>query len=431
MKLLYVGDNRDRLNWGCRATSIALRQLLDSSFSVLDVIYGKEVAAYSCTPTHINTLLPVGISSFAYRYKHRSNLLKGYLKFEQIFFAQTDYISEDINISVKNFLHYQKQFSHLSKIYKAIESCDALVFNGEGDMIFTTPARRNHLFFLTIIEVASQLGKNIFYLNSMISACPVGGINQKVLEQSIKTLSKSDYVSVRDLKSLNLLKEFGLNTKFSYVPDALFTWLHYFDELEKVSIKNGDFLIPFPEKESYFGQVDLSNPYICVGGSSLAAGNPKQAVPRYIELVESLKNLGINIILVQGCAGDNFLHEVSTHTMTPIVPVETPILLAATVLANSKLFISGRYHPSIMASLGGTPCIFLGSNSHKNVALQEILEYDSAEEFSAYPSSDECNKILKKAQVILEEAEEKRTKIKTVVSKLSQEARKVVEIISL
>ena len=64
--------------------------------------------------------------------------------------------------------------------------------------------------------------------------------------------------------------------------------------------------------------------------------------------------------------------------------VEVPILLGATVLANSKLFVSGRYHPSIMASLGGTPCIFLGSNSHKN----------------------------------------------TVVSKLSQEARKVIEIIN-
>jgi polysaccharide pyruvyl transferase WcaK-like protein len=113
------------------------------------------------------------------------------------------------------------------------------------------------------------------------------------------------------------------------------------------------------------------------------------------------------------------------------VPVETPILLAATVLANSKLFVSGRYHPSIMASLGGTPCIFLGSNSHKNTALQEILEYESVEEFSAYPSSDECSKILEKAKVILEEGEEKRTKIKTVVSKLSQDARKVVEIISL
>ncbi|MEY3403329.1 MAG: hypothetical protein RLZZ86_2945 [Cyanobacteriota bacterium] len=44
MKLLYVGDNRNRLNWGCRATSIALRQLLDSRFNVEKVIYGNYVA---------------------------------------------------------------------------------------------------------------------------------------------------------------------------------------------------------------------------------------------------------------------------------------------------------------------------------------------------------------------------------------------------
>lgn len=86
---------------------------------------------------------------------------------------------------------------------------------------------------------------------------------------------------------------------------------------------------------------------------------------------------------------------------------------------------------SVHSPCGDTPCIFLVSNSHKNAALQQILEYESVEEFSAYPSCDECNKILEKAKATLEEGEEKRTKIKTVVSKLSQEPRNVVEIISL
>ncbi|TVP61455.1 MAG: hypothetical protein EA343_14055 [Nodularia sp. (in: Bacteria)] len=428
MKLLYIGDNRNRSNWGCRATSIALRRLLDRIAPVSGVIYGKEVAAYSCTPTPINSLIPLKLFMFSYRNRN-TRFFRDYVEFEKNFHLKMDYVTENVNESVRNFLKYKNFYPHLSEIYEFIESCDALVFNGEGDIIFTTPPRRNHIFYLMIIEIAHQLGKKIFYVNSMISPCPSTGINKKNYDQTITTLSKCSFVSVRDLESLSLLNKFNLNTKYGYIPDALFTWFHYFDESSKLNLKNGDFLIPFPEKESYFGKLNLSKPYICVGGSSLAAWDKEKAIPRYIELVNTLKNIGINTVLVQSCDGDVFLQKVALSTNVPIVPVETPILLAATVLANAQVFISGRYHPSIMASLGGTPCIFLGSNSHKTRSLQDVLEYENVVEFSAYPSLQECQEILKMAQEMLEEGEERRNKILTVVKKLALEAESVATFI--
>jgi polysaccharide pyruvyl transferase WcaK-like protein len=417
MKLLYVGDNRNRLNWGCRATSIALRQLLDSRFNVEKVIYGNYVAFAPESGLKVKTKwdkLFRKVSSAIFK----TNII-------------SDYITNSPCDNLDNFLKYKDKDENVDFIINSVLECDSIVVNAEGSFIFTSPPRRDTLFFLLIADLAKHFNKGIYFVNGMVSNPSTNNFNLEVFEYTIAKFAESNFITTRDKQSLRKLTSARADINCQYIPDALFTWLHYFYDLEKISISNGDFLIPFPEKEEYFRQVDLSTPYICVGGSSFAANDPKQAVPRYIELVNRLKNLGINIIIVQGCIGDNFLHEVSTHTITPIVPVETPILLAATVLANSKLFVSGRYHPSIMASLGGTPCIFLGSNSHKNTALQEILEYDSVDEFSAYPSSDECNKILKKAKLILEEAEDKRTKIKTVVSKLSQEARKVVEIISL
>lgn len=45
MKLLYVGDDSDRINWGCRATSAALRELLAREHDVIAVASGKMIEA--------------------------------------------------------------------------------------------------------------------------------------------------------------------------------------------------------------------------------------------------------------------------------------------------------------------------------------------------------------------------------------------------
>jgi hypothetical protein len=53
-----------------------------------------------------------------------------------------------------------------------------------------------------------------------------------------------------------------------------------------------------------------------------------------------------------------------------------------------------KYHPSILASLGGTPYIFLGSHAHKMFSLQEVLEYDIPKEFSAHRGPDDVAQII-------------------------------------
>ena len=53
-----------------------------------------------------------------------------------------DYITEDVEESLKNFLTYHKCYPHLRRIYESIQQCDAVVFNGEGDFIFTNPPKK-------------------------------------------------------------------------------------------------------------------------------------------------------------------------------------------------------------------------------------------------------------------------------------------------
>ena len=123
------------------------------------------------------------------------------------------------------------------------------------------------------------------------------------------------------------------------------------------------------------------------------------------------------------------LHEVSRKTGIPIIPFQIPIILGTIILANARVFISGRHHPSILASLGGTPCVFLASNSHKTLSMQEVLEYDLVREFSALPSDQDCDQIVATAASRLKAGDALRQTIQQVVQRRSEEARGLLDLI--
>jgi polysaccharide pyruvyl transferase WcaK-like protein len=281
-----------------------------------------------------------------------------------------------------------------------------------------------------IIELAvDHFRKPVFYLNAMMSDCTVHGRNEETARIAINSLMKCQHVALRDHQSLDLASAISNGLKCSYVPDALFSWFDCFQNIQQHLPYNGAFILPFPKKEELYGKLDFHEPYICVGGSSLAARNISSAIPAYCALVEHLRWLGINIYLVQTCDGDHFLHKVSIRTGVPIIPVHVPILTGGAILANARLFVSGRFHPSILSSLGGTPCLFLGSNSHKTRSLQEVLEYDAVREWPAIPSKEDCYEILCMAHKVLEAGEVLRARIKSVSKKRSIETKKLLEII--
>lgn len=139
-------------------------------------------------------------------------------------------------------------------------------------------------------------------------------------------------------------------------------------------------------------------------------------------------NYNGNIFLIQVCEGDTFLKEVSKKTSVPLISMETPIIAAAKILANAQAYVSGRYHPAIMASLGGTPCVFMGSNSHKTWSLQALLEYDKIMEYDSVPSAEEIKKIVADTIKIIGDLE-LRDKIKHRAKSLADEAMQMKNLI--
>ena len=112
-----------------------------------------------------------------------------------------------------------------------------------------------------------------------------------------------------------------------------------------------------------------------------------------------------------------------------IVPSNVPVLMCGAILANAALYISGRFHATIFASLGGTPCIFLDAHSHKMSSLMRTLEYDSTRIFSAFPENGEIGEIIDLAKGYVQNGMVLRNRIKLTAGRRCEEAGMLTEMI--
>lgn len=398
---------------------MALSLLISREHEISGRIYQDVVA----TPVYINNTLEKRILR---KLNNRFMIFKGLKsKFgKKIDQSLSDYVVNNPAVSAQNLIKHKHQFPVLHELYEQMKNCDAVIFNGEGDMIFTTPPRRKFLFQLMIIELAvNHFQKPVYYVNAMASDCPNTGRNTETLGYAVKLLEKCKFVSMRDPDSYSFLKAVSSDMAIEFIPDALFTLAPKFENIEHNLPKDGSFLLPFRETfDEMIGKYDFSVPYICIGGSSSAAHKSSDNIQAYVRLVNAVKEIGLPVFVVITCVGDNFLKKVAEITNTPFIPLTTPILSGGAILANAVTFVSGRFHPSIFASLGGTPCVFLGSNSHKTKSLQSVLEYNDIKEFSDLPNETECKEITARVRQNIEQGQALRIKIKETVRKRSADA---------
>lgn len=292
---------------------------------------------------------------------------------------------------------------------------------------FQPPPRLDSLFYNFLLYRGLSLGKKIFVGNAMFSSCPASGENIAVKNTTVKLLDNANLVCTRDPFSLQYIRGSGFAGNGFFLPDALFSW-----SLDQ-SLSDCDFprsireIEPFPHEQFdpalWF---DLDKPYVCVSGSSRAAWDQINAFHAYVNLVKAIKKSGLRVLLVPTCAGDRFLNNVSKETGTSLLPVTTSIRAATRVLMRSMAFVSGRFHPSILASLGGVPLILMGSNSHKTSSLQLVLGNDDPIEYNHTPSENDILKILADLKGLQRWNYEAR---KSMVLKLGNEALNVPRLI--
>ncbi|MEI6891614.1 MAG: polysaccharide pyruvyl transferase family protein [Pontiella sp.] len=429
MKLVYIADNRCRTNFGCRGTSIALSQLISTEHEIVGTVSGK----YTHAGRGRLFFIP-GLPKWIYVLLGKLPLWETLKRMwgwtisrNQGVYRAFDFLSDASETNFKNICRCLPANKYLKEFDLRQYDFDGIVINGEGTMIMTNPPRRDTLVYLMFIDWAKSMGKKVYLVNAMFSDCPATGTNKETMETTHKALMKCDAITVRDPVSLSYVKDKFSGIEVNYIPDALFTWKRYVDQIP--SIMNGSYVLPFgQETDSEFDQFNFTEPYICVSGSSLAAWDQGAAYTSYKLLVESLKaETRLPVFLIQVCIGDRYLLDVGRDTNTPCLHVEIPILAGAKILSDAALYVSGRFHPSIMASLGGTPCVFLGSNSHKTWSLQEMLEYEDIVEFSASPNESDIVNIVSLAKKKLAGGNVLRNKIERVVERRCKEANRLLD----
>ena len=422
LKAFFVGDNRSTVGWG-RGASLALGQLLSTSFEISGRVTGDFFDLATAEAGYVGTVMPPKY------YRHFRYLLMRsgrqpiawYIHLERLLGAQ-DFIAEDPAVSIDNLLAHRHRHPALRRIYDQAAEADLLVLDGDGDIIFATPPRRTTLFLLAMIELGIRLKKPVFLVNSMISDCPLTGRNETTLAAARHLLGQCQAVALRDPESLEYVQKEIPEAKSCLIPDSLFAWYSLYENGKSHPPLNGDFLLPHPERDDYWGKLDFSQPYICIGGGALVSSQPDRAVRCFARLVDEIRQLGYRIYLTENDLPDSFLQRVAREKDLGIVPVNAPILMCGSVLAHARLFISGRYHPSIFAALGGTPCIFLASHAHKMASLSRVLDYCLHREFSAFPDDSEITEIVSTARQYLEQGEILRARIRHVAKLRCEEA---------
>jgi polysaccharide pyruvyl transferase WcaK-like protein len=424
-KAFFVGDNRNSVNWG-RGASIALGELLSTSFEICGRVPGEMFDLSTADAGVVGTIAPPRY----YRQFRRLLRRRGrrpfswYIKVEELFGAK-DFIDENPSVSIDNLLRYKERHPALAQIYNEAAAADLLIIDGDGDIILSTPPRRQTLFLLAMIELGVRLKKKTFLVNSMISDCPSSGRNKTTLAAAKRLFPLCQAVALRDAESLQYVQQEIPQANACLIPDSMFSWFSLYENHSSAPPLNGDFLLPYPEKDEYWGKLDFSQPYICIGGGAAAGSQPDIAVQTYARLIDHVSNLGYRVCLTENDSPDSFLQKLAREKNLGIVPANAPILMCGAVLANARLFISGRYHPSILASLGGTPCIFLATHAHKMGSLSRLLEYDLDRQFNTFPDESEIKEIVSLAKNYLDQGEILRTKIKKIAKLRCDEATKL------
>ena len=394
MKILYVADNRNRGNYGCRGTSTALSMLIGEKHEIIGRISGRY--------THYDTGNLVFCKYFpSWMYKMMGRL-KRWNKLRPIIHKIFRFITR------KNFLFGPCDF--------ACQDMERMITN-----------------FKKCLPANSQLKEFDIeaYDFDMFSDMPNSPRNQKTLEMVNDLFSRCEVVVARESVSYNYVKSYLPSVKPILKPDALFTWYNLINDGHQV--ENGKYYLAHSAEkdESYFNQ-DFIKPYILVSGSSSPTiyNNRDKAVEAYSCLVKKIKqSYSGNVFLIQVCEGDEFLNDVAVLTDTPIIALETPLLAAAKILANAQVFVSGRYHPAIMASQGGTPCVFMGSNSHKTNSLQHLLNYPDVKEYSVIPDENDIIEMTAKIMQYVNTQEVVRKRIKKRAYELYIESRTMLDLI--
>ena len=365
-KVLFIGDLRSADNYGAVATSEAMINIIGSIERPFDVKYIDYRSLYYPTPpngflsyvkSNNLSLKRKIVRCMPLSMKKSIKKILGFLKgkrsaqdyYPYKYNQYEDYYSSMMNGSI---MQYEK---------KMLEWADIVIINGEGNIVHGTDSNGKYRMGARYILFMAWMAKTKYNLPTLMVNHTVDPDNCNAFEMIEHIYPLLDKVFVREKLSIGILEKHGV-TNVEFVPDALFTFSPDFNNWQP---------------SGYLcDKIDFSKPYICLGDSS-GFKNAYSSVPWNVptvlnELVKALKGICPQIVFV---SGNTEMEYVDKMGIAGVNIDNCPYEDLIQILHRATLFISGRWHASILSCIAKTPILLWGSDSHKTRSLYPLMEY--------------------------------------------------------
>ena len=342
-KVLLVGDTSNRTNWGCRATSAALRTLVEEHATIVgavDMLRLRERVPGRVPVTALDPPSPVAAARRQGR-RARARVRRA------VHPAATDLGPDDLERFADDLVA-GRTHPHLTR---AIQAADVVLVNGEGAILQDRSGGR--LMLGIAYAARTRFDRRVAIVNH------TADLRSGMLPVARRVYPVIDDIRVRELHSLREVDEVAGTVPHAFAADAAFS---------------GPPPPPLPSRD---------RPRIVVGGSAAyhkAAVSPDALRAGFHELCTRLGALGTVVVTAASVPDDQVLQPVASSLGLTYHGLTTPTQEAADLLATADLYVGGRWHPAILASRGGTPVVAFSSNSRNKIqGLLELLDIDQPE----------------------------------------------------
>lgn len=360
-RILLIGDNSLARNWGCRATTQCLKKLIAMRYpdaEILSLYHADYIVRDVTGPSSISRVPFAHVVPKFLKRSIKSTITRMFPIGKLYQFVSPEVIEKNILPNrIEDFDELAKRVLNgkmLSKELALMKQADLIIVNGEGSIYPGAIFEKYPLFLMYFAKK---------YLNKM---CGFFNGSIKVENDEIAAMIRGifpllDRVVLREPFSIRELEKIGVTCPAILAPDAAFL------------LEPDQNWQPPPELA---GKVDFDLDYICASTSAAIWYDGIDRTEEWLALITKLKEIVPQVVLL--ITDDNetdMLIKIGNLAKCPVIDVDIATSDAVNVLSKARLFVSGRYHPSIFAAVSGTPFIPLSANSYKIEGLVELLDY--------------------------------------------------------
>jgi polysaccharide pyruvyl transferase WcaK-like protein len=418
MKIFLINDTSDSHNWGCRATTRALRRMITAgggrithALGVIRMMKEERFVpsmggrVFERTAFGVTSRLPLGrrtATAVATRALHgRVGRLYG----------AGDTVPESLD-QFPIFARYILEGLIYRDEREALEACDAVVINGEGS-IYDRQRKGRMMLFLAYLA-KRYFNKPCILVNHTADLHdPIMAEMAAAVYPLLDDVVFREPISAEQCRSIlpDAAARFAPDAAFSYRPAERSAW-------SEMTARTGYFSV-WPDDADSF---EPARPYVCVGASSIYLRPDRPAydpLPAYIALCCRLRKEFGQVVLTAPCETDQtIMRHVARDLGFPLIGLNTPTQQVVDILGNATLYISGRWHPSILALTGGTPVVVMTANTHKTAGLLRLIGLD-APVFDALRLEHQTDEVVRLAQHYVAQGDSLRDRLRNRAGDLS------------